>query len=75
MVSFESLKFDPRVQSANPFAAGKVAFTGGGAEETSGTGYENYGTGKGVNGINSSGVHGEVAGTGENGMHRLNMYM
>lgn len=70
----DALKFNPKIQG-NPFGNSKVAFAGNGQEPVSKTGVEAYGTGQGINGTNSSGVLGEVTGTGENGKHRLNMYM
>lgn len=70
----DALKFTPKIQG-NPFAAPKVAFAGNGQEPVSKTGVESFGTGQGINGTNSSGVIGEVTGTGENGKHKLDMYM
>lgn len=69
----DALKFNHKIQG-NPFATPKVAFAGNGQETSGVTGYENYGTGKGLNAENSSGVIGEVTGTGENGKHKLNTY-
>ena len=74
--------FDPKLN--NPFAnyginnvnpVSTVATSYKPQEVAEKSGYENYGTGKGVNGVNSNGVIGEVTGTGENGVHKLNMYM
>lgn len=70
----DALKFNHKIQ-ANPFAPSKVAFAGNGKESVAKTGVEAYGTGQGINGTNSSGVLGEVTGTGENGKHKLDMYM
>ena len=77
------VSFDPKVRNEfslfkvnganNPFAPQKTSFTGG--EATSGAEFsERHGVGKAA-GIQSNGVHGEVMGTGENGKHRLDMYM
>lgn len=68
----DALKFNPQVQN-NPFTS-KVAFTGSDYEPTSAATQTNYGTGKGINAESSTGVIGEVTGTGENGKHRLNTY-
>ena len=67
----DKLNFNPKIQ-ANPFAAPN--FAGQGQETPHTAGVENYGTGKGINAKNSTGVLGEVTGTGENGKHRLNTY-
>lgn len=67
MVSFESLKFNPQIKGANPFAPGKVAFAGGGAEGIGTAEYsERHGNGKAA-GVNSTGVYGETEGCGKNG--------
>lgn len=66
-----ALKFDPKVLGPNQQPAQRVAFAGGGQEEQT---VSHLGTGKGINAERSSGVHGEVTGTGENGKHRLNTY-
>lgn len=67
----DALKFNPQVQN-NPFQS-RVAFTGSDYEPTA-TPVASYGTGKGLNAESSTGVIGEVTGTGENGKHRLNTY-
>lgn len=62
-----------KIGGANPFAPGKVAFTGG-EEAVSGAGFsERHGNGKAA-GVASNGVLGYVEGTGENGKHRLDLY-
>lgn len=69
----DALKFNPKVQG-QPYESGRVAFTGLTAHHSS-TGVEQFGTGKGFNETGSTGVHGEVTGTGPDGKHKLNMYM
>jgi len=75
------VSFNPEVQEYNnPFAASVSGVELGAnsyqpqAAASEEAGYAEY-TGKGVNGIHSSGVHGEVPGTGLNGEHKLNRYM
>ncbi len=70
----DALKFNPKVQG-QPYEAGRVAFTGQGEQSYTSASVEQYGTGKGFNETNSTGVLGEVTGTGPNGKHKLNMYM
>lgn len=69
----DALKFNPKI-AANPFKTERVAFAGNGQETSSSAGIERFDTGKGINEENSTGVIGEVTGTGENGKHRLNTY-
>ncbi|MCM1265035.1 MAG: hypothetical protein NC200_02450 [Candidatus Gastranaerophilales bacterium] len=74
MVSFETLKFNPKVQGSNPFAPGKVAFTGNEGTIASPEGYsERHGNGKAA-GIASNGVIGEVAGCGKDGAFVLDNF-
>lgn len=75
------VSLDPNIKN-NPFSeVRQISF--GGAQYTPKSVEEkspeevvsSYGTGQGPNGTSSNGVLGSVEGTGENGKHRLNMYM
>ena len=72
MVSFEKLNgYNPQITGTSFAPAEKVAFAGGG-NSTSNANYAQYDTPQNTV---SSGVYGEVSGTGNDGVHRLNMYM
>jgi hypothetical protein len=57
----------------NPFASSKTSFTGGGQPSFGAEYSERHGNGKAA-GVNSTGVHGSVTGTGNNGEHLLDQY-
>ena len=74
------VSFDPQVKNnlftqVSSINMGEQQYAPVSGTESPEAGYEQYGTGKGINGTNSNGFLGFVEGTGENGAHRLNMYM
>ena len=76
------VSFDPNVKNnmfkvneLNPYKEYGVSFVGAEAGVATGEAYsERHGVGKAA-GVDSNGVLGEVTGTGQDGKHRLNMYM
>lgn len=75
------VSFDPKIKN-NPFQISQINFGGSqpvAAKPEEGKSPEevvaSYGTGQGPNGISSNGVLGYIEGTGEDGKHKLNMYM
>jgi hypothetical protein len=72
MVSFEKLNGYPQATGVSYTPVEKVAFAGKGYSESPKANYSQYDT---PQNLNSTGVYGESAGTGQDGVHRLNMYM
>ncbi|MCD8378258.1 MAG: hypothetical protein LUB59_05670 [Candidatus Gastranaerophilales bacterium] len=77
MVSFSpevKEKFFQSTQGVNPFGVQRASSAGSAqTEELSGGISERHGAGKAA-GSDSTGVIGEVTGTGDNGRHKIDMY-
>lgn len=61
-----------KIGGVNPFQAQATAFKGTEVTAASQNGWEAYHTGQGPNGLNGGFLS---DGTGENGKHKLNMYL
>ena len=74
MVTFENV--NNNLNKVFPINFGKSQYVPTSTETESPEGnVAALGTGKGPNEISSNGVYGSVEGTGQDGKHRLNMYM